>query len=724
LRNTMMPSATYTDEFNLAYLEFELHWVNLVVQKCVAKWELAGQDPRDPFRGLRIDPSEAGVIASQPPCGNWGDAGPLPEEQELAYANQFDALNARRAQVMDRARDQQVRLRLAALSSELGLTSFEYQSFLVCLAASLDLRYERLFGFLQNDVTHKSPGVNLILDLLLAPGPGRLAGIDCFREGAPLLRLGLIQPVGAETMQRPVLCRDFLAAPEVVSWILGKYASPEPVCAALDLLPPPYADIPRLDEQRLAGVDWPEITRQGVHLAFSGADRRRQLFAAQWIAEKLGRSLLVVDLPELRAAGGLTPDALRLILRDCALLPALPFLAGWEALGEVEPALQTALLVELAWFPGTFFSSSAASWNAAGVYPVDPRPILRWDYSPPTYTERRRLWRHYLGESYPLPEADLDLLTGQFILTCAQIQSAVQGARDLAAQQQRSLTAADLLTATRMQSSHHLDSLTVKIKPRYNWQDVVLPEEELSILKEIVATIRGRARVLDEWGLGKKLIPNPGISVLFAGPPGTGKTLSAQVIAAELGLDLYRVDLSTVVSKYIGETEKNLERIFSQAANSNTILFFDEADSIFGKRSEVKDAHDRYANIEVSYLLQRIETYDGVVILASNLRSNLDEAFIRRLQFIVDFPFPDETQRLSIWKVLFPPGVPRIEPLDFESLATRFRLSGGNIRNVIVNAAFAAASEDTGVANRHLIHAVRREMQKMGRLINEKELSL
>jgi ATP-dependent 26S proteasome regulatory subunit len=719
-----MPRTTFTDEFNLAFLEIELQWVSLVVHKCVAGWELAGQDPRDPFRGLRIDPGEAGVIASQPLCGNWGDAAPLPEEQELAYASQFDSLNAQRALILDRARDQQVRLRLPSLSSELGLSSFEYQAFLVCLAASLDLRYERLFGFLQNDITRKSPGVNLILDLLAPSGSARLPAIDCFREGAPLLRLGLIQPVSAEAAQRPVLSRDFLAAPEVVSWVLGQYAPPEAISPALDLLVQPFAGIPRLDEQPLAEVDWPEITRQGVHLALSGADRHRQLFAAQWIAEQLDRPLLEIDLPGLKAAGGLIPDVLRLILRDCALLPALPYFAGWEALGEVEPAQQGALLNELAWFPGTFFSSSAASWNASGVYPVDPRPILHWDFNPPTYAERRRLWRHYLGEGYPLPEADLDLLTGQFVLTCAQIQSAVQGARDLAAQQQRSMSAADLLSAARMQSSHHLDSLTVKIKPRYTWQDVVLPDEELSILKEIVSTIRGRTRVLDEWGLGKKLVPNPGISVLFAGPPGTGKTLSAQVIAAELGLDLYRVDLSTVVSKYIGETEKNLERIFTQAANSNTILFFDEADSIFGKRSEVKDAHDRYANIEVSYLLQRIETYDGVVILASNLRSNLDEAFIRRLQFIVDFPFPDEIQRLSIWKVLFPPGVPRIETLDFERLAKRFRLSGGNIRNVIVNAAFAAASEDSGVANRHLIHAVRREMQKMGRLINEKELSL
>ena len=187
-------------------------------------------------------------------------------------------------------------------------------------------------------------------------------------------------------------------------------------------------------------------------------------------------------------------------------------------------------------------------------------------------------------------------------------------------------------------------------------------------------------------------------------------------------MDLYKIDLSTVVSKYIGETEKNLERIFTQARNSNTILFFDEADAIFGKRSEVKDAHDRYANIEVGYLLQRMESYDGVVILSTNLRSNLDEAFTRRLQFVVDFPFPDEVQRLNIWKVLFPPGVPRDPGIDFAALAKKFKLPGGSIRNIIVNAAFMAASEKTAVSTRHILHGIRREMQKMGRLIQESDL--
>jgi hypothetical protein len=687
-------------------------------------WVLAGQDPADEFRGLRIFAEEAEAIANQPLWGNWGSMGRPTQAQEAAFRSEAQAIIDRRDTLLTQAREANCRLRLPALADELGLSPLEYGAFLVCLAASLDLRFEKLFGFLQNDVTRKSPSVNLILDLLLPPGAGRLDALACFREGAPLLRLGLLRPVHGDDNLRPVLSREYLAAPEVVSWILGHYAPSEAIAPALQLLAPPFGDFPRLDEPAFAEMDWTAVWRDRAHLAFSGADRLRQRFAAQSIAEKMDRPLLVIDLPELKMGGGVDPALLRQALRDCVLLHGLPLLAGWDALLEADASPRAALLKEIAGFPGAILTSSPEPWNSPDVTAADRRPILQWNFHLATFAERRELWLYYLGsEGKPL-EADLDLLSGQFVLTSGQIQAAVHAARSLAGQQQRPIAAGDLLAAARQQTSHHLDSLALKIKPRYTWQDVVLPEEEIAILHEVVATIRGRARVLEEWGLGKKLVPNPGISVLFAGPPGTGKTLSAQVIAAELGMDLYRIDLSTVVSKYIGETEKNLERIFSQAANSNTILFFDEADAIFGKRSDVKDAHDRYANIEVSYLLQRIENFDGVVILASNLRSNLDEAFIRRLQFIVDFPFPDEAQRLNIWKVLFPPGAPRAEPLDFESLARRFKLSGGNIRNVIVNAAFAAASEDCGVANRHLIHAVRREMQKMGRLINEKELAL
>jgi len=241
---------------------------------------------------------------------------------------------------------------------------------------------------------------------------------------------------------------------------------------------------------------------------------------------------------------------------------------------------------------------------------------------------------------------------------------------------------------------------------------------------EMVSMVQSRPQVLEGWGLGRKLTAGAGVSALFSGDPGTGKTLAAQIMAHELGIDLYRIDLSTVVSKYIGETEKNLEKIFREASESNAILFFDEADSIFGKRSEVKDAHDRYANIEVGYLLQRMEDYSGVAILATNLRANLDEAFTRRLQFIINFPFPDEAYRQRIWKVLMPPDLPVAEDLDFGLMADRFKVAGGSIRNIIVSAAYLAAADGGVVTMDHLMHGTRREYQKMGRLLHDADFSL
>jgi SpoVK/Ycf46/Vps4 family AAA+-type ATPase len=258
--------------------------------------------------------------------------------------------------------------------------------------------------------------------------------------------------------------------------------------------------------------------------------------------------------------------------------------------------------------------------------------------------------------------------------------------------------------------------------PRYGWDDIVLPGDQLSILHEIIDTVCGRPKVLEEWGVGEKLAPSSGVTVLFSGPPGTGKTMAAQIIAKGLGLDLFKIDLSSIVSKYIGETEKNMERIFSEAESSNAILFFDEADALFGKRSEVRDSHDRYANIEISYLLQRMEAYDGVTILATNLRANLDEAFTRRLQFAVNFPFPDEADRLRIWKALFTSKLPCEPDIDLPLLAHRFRLAGGNIRNIIVNAAYLASADGGRVTMEHLFHSTHREYQKLGRLLGEDDL--
>jgi SpoVK/Ycf46/Vps4 family AAA+-type ATPase len=282
----------------------------------------------------------------------------------------------------------------------------------------------------------------------------------------------------------------------------------------------------------------------------------------------------------------------------------------------------------------------------------------------------------------------------------------------------------DLTTAAwqacRARSRSKLDGLAQRIEPAAAWDDLVLPAPQVGLLRQLAMHVRQRATVFDRWGFGAKSSRGKGITALFSGASGTGKTMAAEVLAGELQLDLYRVDLSAVVNKYIGETEKNLRRVFDAAEQDGAVLLFDEADALFGKRSEVKDSHDRYSNIEVSYLLQRMEEYRGLAILTTNMKSALDTAFLRRIRFIVQFPFPDVAQRAEIWRRVFPDGTPT-ETLEIGKLS-RLNVAGGNIRNIAINAAFLAADAGERVCMRHLLHAVHTEYAKLQKTPTDAEI--
>ncbi|MEZ4597656.1 MAG: ATP-binding protein [Chloroflexota bacterium] len=299
---------------------------------------------------------------------------------------------------------------------------------------------------------------------------------------------------------------------------------------------------------------------------------------------------------------------------------------------------------------------------------------------------------------------------------------AARSARQQAVAQGRPLTPDDLQHGARAQNAAGLERLARRVRPSVGWADLVLPGDVVGQLRELASRARLRDVVLDGWGMGRaSSLRGRGLTALFAGDSGTGKTMSAEVMAGELGLDLYVIDLSTVIDKYVGETEKHLDRIFGEADRVNGVLLFDEADAVFGKRSDVRDSHDRYANVEVAYLLQRMEQFDGVAILTTNLRSNLDEAFTRRLDAVIDFPVPDEGDRLRLWDRHLPAGVPRDADVDLGFLARSFRLSGGNVRNVCLAAAYLAAADDRPLRMADLIHGTAREYQKLGRLCVEAE---
>ncbi len=323
-----------------------------------------------------------------------------------------------------------------------------------------------------------------------------------------------------------------------------------------------------------------------------------------------------------------------------------------------------------------------------------------------------------------LTAVDLATLANQFQFTPGQIHDAIRQATYLhllAADGHARHVSATFYRAARDQCNLRLGEVARKIVPTYGWQDIILAPDRLAQLREICDQVCFRERVFEDWGFAGKLPRGRGLNALFIGPSGTGKTMAAEIIAGELQMDLYRIDLSCIVSKYIGETEKNLSQVFAEAEQSNAILFFDEADALFGKRTEVKDSHDRYANIEINYLMQRIEDYDGVVILATNLRTHIDEAFTRRLRFCIEFPFPDEHSRERIWHASFPKTAPRAEDLDIPFLARQFKLAGGHIRNAVLSAAFLAAREARAIRMAHAILGIKREYQKLGRICTKSE---
>ena len=729
------------------HLQIELQRVDLRLQRAVQLWQLAGQNPDDAFRGLYVSDDEANALLARPVSANWGQTATLPAEATQALERNAARIQTESSAILDEATKQRHRLPLVHLVQAFGLSRFEIDVLLLCIAPSVDLRYERIYGYLQDDVTKKRPTVNLALDLLAEPGIGRLSLLAVFNRDAPLVRHRLIELVppadGAPTSgeEAPLLAHTLQIDEGLLSWLMGSYRPHAMLIGYLsytrapDTIPDAFVN-PEITQALVQG------TEPAIYL-FHGPDEDLKRGAAALLAQSTGQPLLMVDLAGLTEKRKIDPQrAVQTVLRDARLLDAIPVLGGWDVC-LVNDTTPPALLHELSAFPGPIVLAGQRLWHPQGS--PRSRRLLQVAFPVPAYPQRRLLWRHFagFGEAESSLDAALDALAGQFALSSGQIRDAVATARDYAVahgigaqkgvaddaaggeattSSGAALSAEWLFAAARAHSNPRLAQLASKITPRYSWEDIVLPEDQLALLHEIIDTVRGRPQVLDVWGLGAKLTSSRGVTLLFSGPPGTGKTMAAQIIAGALGLDIYRIDLSTIVSKYIGETEKNIERIFREAEQSNAILFFDEADALFGKRSEVRDSHDRYANIEVSYLLQRMEAYDGITILATNLRGNLDEAFTRRLQFAVSFPFPESEDRLLIWQTLFPPDIPRTPDIDLAYLAERFRLAGGNIRNIIVSAAYLAAADGDSIAMSHLLHGTRRELQKMGRLVREEDM--
>jgi hypothetical protein len=447
-----------------------------------------------------------------------------------------------------------------------------------------------------------------------------------------------------------------------------------------------------------------EASPEEAHLLhLCGDDPHGQEDVATLAANASGRQLFILRVEDTPAVGVDLDQLILLWTREAALLPAVLLLqCGSEGLTPAARQLTERL-------PAWLIVSSRDSLRFN-------REFLRFEVNKPQPAGQKRLWEQALGPTAENLNGALDRLSDQFRLSAKTIFFTGM----LTASSEAVADPDHLWNVCRSMSRPRLEDLAGRIVPRASWDDLVLPKMQMGMLHQLASQVRHRMRVYETWGFSAKGRRGLGVSALFAGESGTGKTLAAEVLAHELGLDLYRIDLSAVVSKYIGETEKNLRQVFDAAEDGGVLLLFDEADALFGKRSEVKDSRDRYANIEVGYLLQRMEAYQGLAILTTNLKSSLDRSFQRRLRFTVNFPFPDAEQRQAIWQTVFPPSMPT-RGLDLKKLA-QLNMPGGNIRNIALNAAFLAAEFEKPLDMTHLRDAARLEAQKVDRPLSDAEI--
>ncbi len=638
----------------------------------------------------------------------------VPDEAEAEVAQALaDALLRKQVEILQAA-DAEGQPAIEVLRDTFELGPEEMLLLTAILAPSVDERFRRIYRLFQGS---EEPRLDFLLSLIESDGLGRYKNSSLLGRNGRLLSRGLIESNAGAGYPLPSAL--FNPAPGLTEWLNGVWSAAAYNGRAERIK---VSGLTKRDEPFFSSIAMAIKMAENDHeavplVSFYGPDADLLLEYAEVLAAEMDRPVLKLNLNKLEIGDAIA--LLRLALRDCALDSVLPVLFGLETTVDAGGILPSEL--------GDFF----ADWNLPVVILSD-RPavfpmkdlfkeqlILRVQVGRLTGARRFSVWKRYLSD---LPLADnvndesLRTLAGQFTLNTAQIRSAVNSALEIAVIGERDLTIKDLYEGARMSSMHHLSDLAKKMPARYTIEDLILPEKQKLEIDELIAMAKNRSLVLEDWGVEKKLASGRGISALFTGVPGTGKTLAAQAIAGELGLDLYRVDLSTIISKYIGETEKNLERIFTEAQNSNVILFFDEADSLFGKRSEVSDAHDRYANIEVGYLLQRIEVYDGIVLMATNLGANLDEAFARRIHFIIDFPFPDEKTRLRLWQLLLPENIGKAPDIDLSYFAAAYKIAGGNIRNAVVWAVYEAARQKHPLSREDLLHGVEREYQKMGKV--------
>jgi hypothetical protein len=683
-----------TDPFpdDRAYLDAELERLECRLRAAVERFD----GPVDEFGALYVSRAEVERLLGM-------DGAPEVSTASTAETARLESLTRRLRERLDATRAADHDLAVQRLVDRLELDPVEREVLVLALAPDVDDAFATVYAFLQDDATQRRPTAGFAAGLLDADRFDVRAALS---PGSPLVAHDVVHLDG----NGPLPTRTVRVDERVVAVLLGEEGLGPAQGDAVTLTEPEesIADL-AVDRRRkhvleglAAGDDGaaPFVAVSGPE----GAGKRAQVAA---ICAGRGRALVTVHADRVEAAD--LPSVVADAVEDARLRDAAVHVAGRPPDADRLGGRTLRLLDDL---DGPIFTTTATPLPASARTAVEDHEVVPLSVERAGYDQRRRYW----AGIEDLPEGvDPSALAAKFRLTRGAIDDAMAAARARARATGEALSAAHVHEGCRSQSSERLADLAQRVEPTEGWDDIVLPAEQATQLREVAARVGDQGTVYEEWGFAETATLGNGLVALFSGPSGTGKTMAAEVVAADAGLGLYKVDLSAVVSKYVGETESNLGEIFDEAADSDAILLFDEADALFGERSDVSDAHDRYANVEVNYLLQRVEEHDGTVLLTTNLEANIDDAFRRRIHVSVEFPFPDRRSRTEIWRRSFPEATP-VGDLDYEFLGG-LELAGGNIRNAALTAAFLAADEGTDVGMSQVVRGVKREFQKTGTLV-------
>ncbi len=701
----------------LDHLADELVYIRALLHRHLLSLSGLRARPDGPLSGLAVGADEIerfldGVTAE-------------PNTDDQAY---LDALRSRIDGRIARSRAAGARLPLPELFESFGLSETEARVVLVLLAPEVEPAFERAYAFAWNDFTRRTADVGFVLGMIFGNFRERCEAALLFSPTEPLRWNGLVEfeSVGSGTAHpsRGFLARPLRLASRVVGFLLGDPTPDELVQPFMRVVNPKATRADILLQANELDAAWRglEVSLEsgGARVCVRGGPGAGKKLLAEAFMGSRGAPLLVVDLEALASDPSRVEDGLRGARREALLLRAGLYLdcSGYGAGDEVGRRLE--LMVERAFrdFSGPIFVGATSMTTLFGGARGGVSEVL---VPMPEPSQREALWERSISRSARLaPGTRLDELAKQFPLTGGAIVGAARGATVRARRRSPDrpvVRRADLLDSARQQLTGKLATLATRVGTSLSWNDLVLPEEGMQRLKDLIGFAKHRKKVFEDWGFGALLPYGRGLSALFHGPPGTGKTMVAGIVAGELGMDLFRVDLSQITSKYVGETEKNLAKIFDEAGQSHSVLLFDEADSLFAKRTEVKSATDRYANLEVNYLLQRMEDFEGVTILTTNFEGGIDDAFKRRLRFRIDFPFPAPKDREELWRRMMPPLAKLERDIRYEELAFDYELSGGHIKNAALRAAFVAAERDDIIKHDDLRAAAAQECKEIGRLV-------